>query len=75
MGFQKFSLALMVMIMMIPFKPNGGRAAILVETNTTYHCNGLLNGCIIGEDLESELELFMGSNVIRILDGIGKTHC
>ena len=68
MGFHQFSLALVVMIMIIPLKPDCGRAAVLVKSNTTYQCNGLLNGCRIGEDLESELEFFMGStNVIRFL--------
>ncbi|XVF58453.1 hypothetical protein PTKIN_Ptkin07bG0068200 [Pterospermum kingtungense] len=68
MGFQKFPVALVMMIsLIVPLRPNCGRAAVLVKTNTTYHCNGLLNGCIIGEDLQSELEFFMASNVIRIL--------
>ncbi|XVF58450.1 hypothetical protein PTKIN_Ptkin07bG0067800 [Pterospermum kingtungense] len=72
MGSRQFSLALAVMITMIPLKPNCGRAAVLVKTYTTYHCNGLLNGCLIADDLESELEFFMDSNVIRILgDGKG----
>ncbi|XVF58452.1 hypothetical protein PTKIN_Ptkin07bG0068100 [Pterospermum kingtungense] len=66
MGFQHFTLALVVMIM-IMIIPNCGRAAVLVKSNTTYHCNGLLNECFIGEDLESELDFFMASNIIRVL--------
>ena len=42
-------------------------AAILLKRKTTYKCNGLLNECRIGEDLESELDFLMDSNVIRIL--------
>ena len=68
MGFHQFSLALVVMIMTILFNPNCARATVLViKSNTTYQCNGLLNGCGIGEDLESELDFFMDVNVIRIL--------
>ncbi|XVF54874.1 hypothetical protein PTKIN_Ptkin05aG0216000 [Pterospermum kingtungense] len=69
MGFQKICVALVVMTMIIPLNPNSGRAAVVVKSNTTYqyYCNGLLNGCMIGQDLESELDFFMGSNVIRIL--------
>ncbi|XVF58449.1 hypothetical protein PTKIN_Ptkin07bG0067700 [Pterospermum kingtungense] len=64
MGFQCFTLALVMMIMIIP---NCGRATVLVKSNITYHCNGLLNECIIGQDLESELDFFMASNIIRVL--------
>ena len=66
MGFYQFSLALVVM-MMILLKPNCGRAAAVLKSNTTYQCNGLLNECRIEEDLESELDFLMDSNVIRIL--------
>ncbi|XVF71232.1 hypothetical protein PTKIN_Ptkin12aG0019700 [Pterospermum kingtungense] len=71
MGFQQLSMALVVMIMMMMMilqKPNCGRAAVVMKIDNTYqYCNGLVNEYKIGEDLE----LLMGSNVIRILQQAG----
>ncbi|XVF85605.1 hypothetical protein PTKIN_Ptkin17bG0130400 [Pterospermum kingtungense] len=73
MELHKFCVALVVMIMIIHLKPNCGRAAVLVKSNTMYQCKGLLNvlnECKIGQDLESELGFLMDTtNVIRILAG------
>ncbi|KAG8489375.1 hypothetical protein CXB51_017497 [Gossypium anomalum] len=67
MGFRELCAGLMMM--MILLKPISGRDAVLVlRSNATYQCNGLLGGCGIGEELESELDLLMiDSTVIRIL--------
>ncbi|XVF76006.1 hypothetical protein PTKIN_Ptkin13bG0233000 [Pterospermum kingtungense] len=76
MDFQKLYCVVFVVMIILPLKPNRVRAAVLVKTNATYHhqyCNGLLSGCTIGEDLESELEFFLGSDIIRILKSGGGT--
>ncbi|PPD67061.1 hypothetical protein GOBAR_DD36061 [Gossypium barbadense] len=67
MGFRELCVGLMMM--MILLKPISGRDAVLVlRSNATYQCNGLLGGCVIREELESELDLLMiDSTVIRIL--------
>ncbi|TYJ27702.1 hypothetical protein E1A91_A07G206300v1 [Gossypium mustelinum] len=67
MGFRELCVGLMMM--MILLKPISGRDAVLVlRSNATYQCNGLLGGCGIQEELESELDLLMiDSTVIRIL--------
>ncbi|XVF85604.1 hypothetical protein PTKIN_Ptkin17bG0130300 [Pterospermum kingtungense] len=70
MELRKFSVALVVMIVIIiPLKPNCGRAAVLMKSNTMYKCKGLLNECKMAQDLKSELDFLMGTSVIRILAG------
>ncbi|KAH1129372.1 hypothetical protein J1N35_000750 [Gossypium stocksii] len=66
-----FRVCVGLMMMMILLKPIRGRDAVLVlSSNATYQCNGLLGGCGIREELESELDLLMiDSTVIRILQG------
>ncbi|KAH1129373.1 hypothetical protein J1N35_000751 [Gossypium stocksii] len=70
MGFRELCVGLMMM--MILLKPISGRDAVLVlRSNATYQCNGLLGGCGIQEELESDLDLLMiDSTVIRILKGV-----
>ncbi|MFQ6660201.1 hypothetical protein Gotur_028805, partial [Gossypium turneri] len=67
MGFRELCVGLVMM--MILLKPISGRDAVLVlRSNATYQCNGLLGDCGIREELESELDLLMiDSTVIRIL--------
>ncbi|MBA0670776.1 hypothetical protein Goklo_029273, partial [Gossypium klotzschianum] len=69
MGFRELCVGL---VMMILLKPISGRDAVLVlRSNATYQCNGLLGGCGIREELESELDLLMiDSTVIRILGSV-----
>nr|KJB10604.1 hypothetical protein B456_001G210900 [Gossypium raimondii] len=70
MGFRELCVGLVMM--MILLKPISGRDAVLVlRSNATYQCNGLLGGCGIREELESELDLLMiDSTVIRILGDV-----
>ncbi|XVE72331.1 hypothetical protein DITRI_Ditri11bG0031100 [Diplodiscus trichospermus] len=76
MAFQKrkgdFLLAFAVMIILL--EANGCRAALLVKSNTTYHCNGRLDECRIAADVELEFGLVMNANIIRILQGGSNLH-
>ncbi|GMN64026.1 hypothetical protein TIFTF001_033102 [Ficus carica] len=66
---------MMIMAAVILINANGGGAAVLVKSNSSYGCiSGREEECLIAEDMELE-HLFMeyGSHVVRVLQATPQT--
>ena len=64
----KYPLVPFLVILILLFYPYCSAAAgILVKSNTTVHCNGGLNECLIKDEVE--LDFMMNPYVTRILRG------
>ncbi|KAK8517794.1 hypothetical protein V6N13_127948 [Hibiscus sabdariffa] len=76
MGSNQLSLAFVVTMMILLKLISGSDAVLILESNTTtYRCNGLLDDCRVGDELQSELDFLMQeSTVIRILQFTNDGH-
>ena len=69
----KYTLVPFLVILILLFYPYcSAAAAILVKSNTTVHCNGGLNECLIEDEVE--LDFTMNPYVTRILKGGKKNY-